>query len=178
MRSRSRSARFATLRLPRRTRHGRRTIKLANNKLKFAGLQRPFISAQNCDPSERVVDVISTIVSPMNDTLTATLDGFFLPQASIIGLWRGDGRASRSKSSSQRLTHRSSRNNDLHLSRRPRNRNGTPLHCPVCTSFSNSRRFRILDTGNCLKPLFQNSTGGWHAWAKSMVWLSLNISEV
>ena len=173
MRSRLRFARFAPS-----TRHGRRTIKLANNKLKFAGLQRPFISAQNCDPSNRVVDVISTIVSPTNDTLTATLDGFFLPQTSIIGPWRGDGRASRSKSSRQRPTHRSSRNNDLHLNRRPRNRNGTPLHCPVGTSFSNSRKFRILDTGKCLKPLFQNWTGAWHAWAKSMVWLSLSISEV
>jgi hypothetical protein len=121
-----------------------------------AGLQRSFISAQNCDPSHRVVE----IVSPTNDTLTATLDGFFSPLTSIIGPWRADGRASRSKSSSQRLTHRSSRNNDLHPNRRPRNRNGTPLHCPVGTSFSNSRKFSILGTGKCLKPLFQNSTGG------------------
>jgi hypothetical protein len=50
--------------------------------------------------------------------------------------------------------------------------------CPVGASFGNFRKSRILDTGKCLKSPFQNWTGGWHAWAKSMVWLSLNISEV
>jgi hypothetical protein len=52
MRSPLRSARFAPLRLP------AEPGMAANNKLKFTGLQRTFLPAQNCDPANQPVDVI------------------------------------------------------------------------------------------------------------------------
>jgi hypothetical protein len=113
-----------------------------------------------------------------NDTLAITGDGFFATPAFIIGPWPADGRASRSKSSNRLPIHRSSRNNDLRLNKWLCSRSRQRLHCPVDVSFSNSRRSRIRVTGKCLRSPCQNWTSVSHAWAKSMVWLSLNISEV
>ena len=109
---------------------------------------------------------------------TVTTDGFFAATASIIGSWPGDGRVSRSRSNSRLPAHRSNQNNDLRLNKPPRSRSGRRLNCPVGEYFSNSRRSRILGTGRCLKSPFRNWTNVSHAWVKSMVWLSLNISEV
>ena len=44
--------------------------------------------------------------------------------------------------------------------------------------FNNSNRFKIRVIARCWKALRLISTPGSHAWAKSMVWFTLNASDV